>query len=143
MRISDWSSDVCSSDLGHAGQLLDRHPVGRVDVGLAGAIGRDAHRELPGAVPGHPALLAQQPGDVAEERHPLEGITASEWTFRCHKGIVGRWDPILTAGRTPPQPGLRRWSSPAPPELWDVGSRSEEHTSELQSLMRISYADFC
>src|SRR3546814_7108798 len=29
------------------------------------------------------------------------------------------------------------------PALWVSGSRSEEHTSELQSLMRISYAVFC
>src|SRR3546814_10297370 len=28
-------------------------------------------------------------------------------------------------------------------QLWDPGVRSEEHTSELQSLMRISYAVFC
>src|SRR3546814_2311126 len=32
---------------------------------------------------------------------------------------------------------------PAPFERADFGSRSEEHTSELQSLMRISYAVFC
>src|SRR3546814_9206221 len=30
-----------------------------------------------------------------------------------------------------------------PPSLSDLRERSEEHTSELQSLMRISYADFC
>src|SRR3546814_3686173 len=69
MRISDWSSDVCSSDLGSAGR-----PAG--------------------------------PG-----RRP--------------RGTNG----------PPPRPP---WSSAA-----RGSSRSEEHTSELQSLMRISYAVFC
>src|SRR3546814_4409343 len=44
------------------------------------------------------------------------------------------------AGRRPRRRGLRR----APrADAADLGMRSEEHTSELQSLMRISYAVFC
>src|SRR3546814_4410650 len=49
--------------------------------------------------------------------------------FRSHRYCGERWR-RQTAGRRPaPCPGARR--------------RSEEHTSELQSLMRISYAVFC
>src|SRR3546814_3498330 len=43
-----------------------------------------------------------------------------------------------SAGRVSPTPPIRRWS-PTPM----TARRSEEHTSELQSLMRISYAVFC
>src|SRR3546814_3395661 len=43
-----------------------------------------------------------------------------------------RGEPLFGAGLPPP---------PQPPRL--VSARSEEHTSELQSLMRISYAVFC
>src|SRR3546814_3574187 len=42
-----------------------------------------------------------------------------------------------------PQPALRREPGPERPRHADHLGRSEEHTSELQSLMRISYAVFC
>src|SRR3546814_6507589 len=79
--------------------------------------------------------------------------------------------PIYGRRAMDPHPGPRRWQHPALPPAaiccaawfrrrganWDVGAavrpceetaadwqkRSEEHTSELQSLMRISYAVFC
>src|SRR3546814_2251319 len=44
------------------------------------------------------------------------------------------------------RPGLipsREWKQATRGEPWHRGERSEEHTSELQSLMRISYAVFC
>src|SRR3546814_6831384 len=40
-------------------------------------------------------------------------------------------------------PGLPAWIPGIKPSLLHAGLRSEEHTSELQSLMRISYAVFC
>src|SRR3546814_2071912 len=43
---------------------------------------------------------------------------------------------------SPPRAVNRRWTRVANPSC-PRGSRSEEHTSELQSLMRISYAVFC
>src|SRR3546814_1079600 len=46
-------------------------------------------------------------------------------------------DPPAARGRSAPHPRRRHRRGPA------LGSRSEEHTSELQSLMRISYAVFC
>src|SRR3546814_5571550 len=111
MRISDWSSDVCSSDLGARRDGGDRDPGGR-------QIGRDTRRE------------------PVERR--LRGAIKRKGT---HEGIGGSGD-RSRAGcqkdqRTVP---LHRLGSRA---REDEGRRSEEHTSELQSLMRISYAVFC
>src|SRR3546814_1099348 len=109
MRISDWSADVCSSDLGN---------------------GRGGHSRRAAA--------------------PIRGRVSPE---RC-RGCGG-----LAAGS---RGGVARMSNLS---LWPIGNcqvsalvdeaaglvwgcqprvdRSEEHTSELQSLMRISYAVFC
>src|SRR3546814_1488892 len=103
MRISDWSSDVCSSDLGlpQGARLL--LPGG----GLAGADARRDHRHLDGD------LLAR---DDRPDRHalPLQRHGAD-------RAVAGE----LHLG------------------LYHADLRSEEHTSELQSLMRTSYAVFC
>src|SRR3546814_2877919 len=102
MRISDWSSDVCSSDLARGGRSRSaRH--GRV----ARRVARRSDNELRHAR-AYPALAAI---------HATSPFAADR--FR-HRG--------QSAG--PDQRSRRR-------------SRSEEHTSELQSLMRISYAVFC
>src|SRR3546814_4429350 len=79
MRISDWSSDVCSSDLGLADQ------------------------------------------------HYYQGI------FRLQPGKA-----LILETELPER--VRYWNIQLNDPLWN---RSEEHTSELQSLMRISYAVFC
>src|SRR3546814_5584793 len=80
MRISDWSSDVCSSDLrGHRHPAVPRSPL-----------------------PPHRAVTARRSG--------ASGVSVEP-------------------------PGPRRAARGV--------QRSEEHTSELQSLMRISYAVFC
>src|SRR3546814_10887414 len=52
----------------------------------------------------------------------------------------GRWRGIATGAR---HDNARVRPSVQPPCYRWIGSRSEEHTSELQSLMRISYAVFC
>src|SRR3546814_9893267 len=83
MRNSDWSSDVCSSDL-------------------------DPHRVV-----------------------GLRGVRAGVGT----EGLLVGVDPALGA-----LDGVRRLGHGGEHALRD---RSEEHTSELQSLMRISYAVFC
>src|SRR3546814_9258951 len=90
MRISDWSSDVCSSDLGDPAEHLDpgrnadRHARGREKAGREGRHAGGEHMVRPDAE-------ADEAG-----------------------GEEGKDD-----------------------------QRSEEHRSELQSLMRISYAVFC
>src|SRR3546814_3697083 len=102
MRISDWSSDVCSSDL-RAGGLLS-----------AGFLGRQpTHHEVMDGVDAPAAIAAGAPALVF-------------WT--------GSWGVLK---------GDRQILTIIGPDGSVFMSRSEEHTSELQSLMRISYADFC
>src|SRR3546814_7838259 len=105
MRISDWSSDVCSSDLllGLVGLLLggDRGGLGLV-LSFLERLVEDLE------------LVALRLGD-------LEGALGARKALEL----------LPVAG-----------------DLEDRGNslgrlRSEEHTSELQSLMRISYAVFC
>src|SRR3546814_2863813 len=129
MRISDWSSDVCSSDLNGAEPslyLAARKNAGRFEAALFNAQGHD-QRVVPLPGRGHSfAIDAAQGRVVAFGRQP--GFFAMAFD---------------TAGKRPPQqlavaPGRHFFGhgvfSP---------DRSEEHTSELQSLMRISYAVFC
>src|SRR3546814_7961473 len=109
MRISDWSSDVCSSDLSN-----DRYTA-RPHVDQS-------------------ALAAFRHGSAAaRHRHPLQGRRAHR-----RRGIFD------LRGLDPRRRG--QVEGPVRPADDDqaVGpGRSEEHTSELQSLMRISYAVFC
>src|SRR3546814_4411747 len=105
MRISDWSSDVCSSDLGQPGAPLRARQHG--------TIGIDA--DVPGAVAGVQAR-GLQAGHLVADRDPFPARAP-------------QFDPAreaLCEQRLRPRP-----------------QRSEEHTSELQSLMRNSYAVFC
>src|SRR3546814_9550627 len=113
MRISDWSSDVCSSDLGqplvHSGNFAFGPAFGFIGKRKASDIGADLPKvgftvEAGGFAQAYltPAFRVR-----AEGRKGLSG----------HKGWVGE----ISA---------------------DYVARSEEHTSELQSLMRISYAVF-
>src|SRR3546814_4886875 len=115
MRISDWSSDVCSSDL-VAGEGERPHVVQqfvqRIDE-LEQEARDSGHRAADVADGDHarPVELALLPFDV--EQHAVAAIVAAH----------GAADVELAA-------------------VLDL-ARSEEHTSELQSLMRISYAVFC
>src|SRR3546814_7139375 len=117
MRISDWISDVCSSD--RAAGL----PVDALGPGNAGHIGF-GRKQLSGAAVEHveEAVLRRVQQHLAvppAELHVREDD-------RLGRGIV----PFVA----------RRFL--IVPDI-SAGIRSEEHTSELQSLMRISYAVFC
>src|SRR3546814_8101238 len=101
MRISDWSSDVFSSDLDGEIDIMTREGVAAVDEAI-----RDLRREGP-----LPTLAWSD---------PLARAAADHVAVQSRSGAVGHY----TRGSGP-------------------GERSEEHTSELQSLMRISYAVFC
>src|SRR3546814_6830163 len=105
MRISDWSSDVCSSDL----------PGGRLD-------GRDAAEQPFGAGRRLPLVRYTSAGLPDGEGRRGDGPP--------DEGTLGRQD---VAAGVPFRPARRGKGH----------HRSEEHTSELQSLMRISYAVFC
>src|SRR3546814_4385760 len=117
MRISDWSSDVCSSDLCRGDRLERVQPVDQLlhDAGVAGQV------QAPVAMFDHVTDITQMTKRVAL----YQGMGG-------RNGVYGQ-----TTGKF--RPLLGRQVQPVagqPP-------RSEEHTSELQSLMRISYAVFC
>src|SRR3546814_1370408 len=125
MRISDWSSDVCSSDLPGAGAILA--------LALAGDSGARVHLRKPLRLGG--SALDACLGDM--KRGGPEIGTARHRAcleFVQHRVVEG----------APPVGGQRRLvRRRRRVQRRIAAARSEEHTSELQSLMRISYAVFC
>src|SRR3546814_4560253 len=118
MRISDWSSDVCSSDLAHLA-LFDRDDVYN-------------STSLDGDVATHTANRTATPAATKRFRTNLETVIARYGPDKV--SALPTLDPL------------------APPDIdalidsyaaLGLDSRSEEPTSELQTLVRISYAVFC
>src|SRR3546814_9879424 len=105
MRISDWSSDVCSSDL-----TLFNALVATVDAGDEVIIPAPYWVSYPDIV----AFAGGTPVIVEASAAQYYKITPAQL------------DQAITKKTR-----------------WVLFNRSEEHTSELQSLMRISYAVFC
>src|SRR3546814_2377704 len=103
MRISDWSSDVCSSDL----------------------LALTATQEIVGR---HAKIAGKRPGFLMTDPATRFGVESSRPTLRHGKCALDV---------------LRRLQPRQIDVACALGRRSEEHTSELQSLMRISYAVFC
>src|SRR3546814_9897960 len=109
MRISDWSSDVCSSDLW----------------------------------PSSPALSASQ-----HHLHPIRrgiehgGLTPLDRSSNPRTSAMSRLLSRLSISLIAVVAACGT-TVPAHAQSWAESWRSEEHTSELQSLMRISYAVFC
>src|SRR3546814_7316140 len=129
MRISDWSSDVCSSDLARRAAAT-RYAVVPW-IGFPGALatayrrmGLPACREVTDAREGSTGGRADQQLQLVRHAVPL---------FRVGQGG------LLAVDHRP----LRREFGVEREEVLLAARRSEEHTSELQSLMRISYAVFC
>src|SRR3546814_1316651 len=115
MRISDWSSDVCSSDLAGGGC---RRTATIIDVQAIGA-DTDSHN-----------FRTQFP---ERRRGDLIG--------RAIRAIDHDLQAIETKVRR--KAGFHRMDIAPSRVLNATGPRSEEHTSELQSLMRTSSAVFC
>src|SRR3546814_5065669 len=118
MRISDWSSDVCSSDLerSHARAPLHARTAGRQLAGGCGA-GCSSSTCMDGSPASGRASAKQKGGDMKDT--PWQHVRVT-----CHScGKVNTF-------------ALFNPSSISPEEFL-LCSRSEEHTSELQSLMRI------
>src|SRR3546814_2261784 len=107
MRISDWSSDVCSSDL-----WCHDIETGKIEFCIL---------HLPPSHPDH-----QSPRSSERSQQLLRAAA-----FEFARSRAG--------GVDIPEIGFELLIVDAP----DRHRRSEEHTSELQSLMRISYAVFC
>src|SRR3546814_9190447 len=134
MRISDWSSDVCSSDL-----LGDRCVAARLDGQLE---------------PLNTHLRNGQTVEIITSRHARPNAAWLNFvkTAKARSAIRGylrtqREDEAVRLGRRLLEIAMRELKIP-PAALKDEARlqpvlRSEEHKSELQSLMRISYAVFC
>src|SRR3546814_4064311 len=125
MRISDWSSDVCSSDL-----------LGPV-FGVSGATTRLADASASLDLTGKWTLSASIRQGWTDPRATGGLVTGGDIRTRGLAVDLSGYD-VLAAGDSF---GLRV-SQPLRVEGGGL-KRSEEHTSELQSLMRISYAVFC
>src|SRR3546814_6805497 len=111
MRISDWSSDVCSSDLRRRGHVDDK----------AHAREDEEQHDL--------ARAPSAPEDIARTDEKVRDCGDKEAERRARRHPHHR--------RTQAeQADVDDGSTPARP-------RSEEHTSELPSLIRTSYAVFC
>src|SRR3546814_5190542 len=110
MRISDWSSDVCSSDLCHV-----------VDQGID-----------PGV---HPTVV--EPCEDGHHRRAEEAVLQPAAGKGANRRFRGRRPHARSGDRDRDPP----WSERGRSRLHEP--RSEEHTSELQSLMRTSSAVFC
>src|SRR3546814_1076575 len=115
MRISDWSSDVCSSDLSVPifvllGCILDATGMGKAIVEFLASLLGHVRAGMSYVLLGSLFLVSGISGSKVSDMATVAPALFPEMKRRGHK----------------------------PPEM-----RSEEHTSELQSLMRISYAVFC
>src|SRR3546814_6282264 len=113
MRISDWSSDVCSSDL----QPCGTGGVRRVD-GNTRSCGCLRGLRVECNLPGGPRRTRRPAVDGLERQ-----CDAARTRGQPESGAAGELECSRVRAR--------------------AQARSEEHTPELQSLMRISYAVFC
>src|SRR3546814_1993045 len=139
MRISDWSSDVCSSDLGFMAfdhefsVLMVRGQDGETRFWDSPLNVHEGGILAASALPPPPIVLDQQ----AEARAMMEriadaldyvGVLTGEFFATAGGPVFNEMAPrVHNSGH------------------WTIEGavRSEEHTSELQSLMRTSYAVFC
>src|SRR3546814_2010000 len=116
MRISDWSSDVCSSDLTPAAIASALSVVRRIG-------GRNSHPDFHRVQSGC--------GPLSCAHHLRNNLLQIASDYRI-SSMPSQLRDLICSGKAD---GLRLSTG--------VAGRSEEHTSELQSLMRISYAVFC
>src|SRR3546814_10895182 len=124
MRISDWSSDVCSSDLRRGGGRV-RITVQLVDTETGRQLWSDRFEDASGGLFELQDRIASR---VAGAINPRIRASEIERARRHTPENLQAYDLVLRAL----------------PHFWaHRKERSEEHTSELQSLMRNSYAVFC
>src|SRR3546814_4947426 len=158
MRISDWSSDVCSSDLliRFTGLVIDTQ--GKVKTLLSRKDKRPERPDfkqdakgktlIPGLIDAHGHVMGLGFSLMTLDLSETTSLADAQAAIRRYAAdnpevpwIIGRgwnqekWGP----GRFPTAAAIAAVVADRPVWL----ERSEEHTSELQSLMRISYAVFC
>src|SRR3546814_6077924 len=139
MRISDWSSDVCSSDLTFGkGSVQTLLPLDNGDsVKLTTARYYTPSGKSIQARGIEPDVVLKPEGKEGEDSHADYAEALLPGHLRGDEEIAGSNAGDVLEGDAPIAAALAELKKPAGP---DEASRSEEHTSELQSLMRISYA---
>src|SRR3546814_5548186 len=125
MRISDWSSDVCSSDLSHMWLVSEQYFCTSNSLAV--------WMMASGFSCASTTLVCR--AEYTSLKLMLVGADCSALNMDVHSGLTGTRI-------------FRSWKSSGPLMglvlvVISRKPRSEEHTSELQSLMRISYAVFC
>src|SRR3546814_9701729 len=129
MRISDWSSDVCSSD-------LTIKPLSLKGNGVLGKkvkyVSGDSQTN-PDAARQAAQRAIERDGAIMFSGGPSSAVAVAQQYLAQDKGVIFM-DALThsndTSGKHRRRYGFRHF-------------RSEEHTCELQSLMRTSYAVFC
>src|SRR3546814_3439142 len=115
MRISDWSSDVCSSDLS---KLLARKEV-----------------------------IEQLQANRSKMVHLFDSLVRTIPDGVILTSVQQEGDKLTLQGRSQSNARVSNYMRNLESAGWmtkpELSIRSEEHTSELQSLMRITYAVFC
>src|SRR3546814_9298002 len=136
MRIGDWSSDVCSSDL----TTLSETTFGRASAADGVILGPVSTADYP-----PPAQGGLNPSAEFRRRLDLYANIRPSRTRPGVRSLAASMDLVIVRENTEGFYADRTMHL-GPGEFMptpDLAIRSEEHTSELQSLMRISYAVFC
>src|SRR3546814_6573187 len=142
MRISDGSSEVCSADrravrsldvAGRGGIVLGRRPA------FLGALHRYLHYSVSFFRRSSPGLLAAD----ARWRRDIGPQVLADLLVEMRHHRLELLDEGLGAGELAGEIAHQHHLEAARHQGPVLALRSEEHTSELQSLMRISYAVFC
>src|SRR3546814_4035817 len=126
MRISDWSSDVCSSDLAQHRLLLELAALAGFDIELVGRLRR-----------GHRGVAVAQP------RRVVLGVGVQAHRVGVFVGLDELLGVLMRVPRNTPHIHVRTFQFFLEQTDSLQAASSEEHTSELQSQMRISYAVSC
>src|SRR3546814_6213499 len=131
MRISDWSSDVCSSDLEHLIACL-KFETGQAGQDLLFALDSPACPNVPSLPVDEKRAIEIETLGISFDDHPLAGA----WSHirRLSAVSLSKIEDFAGCGAITVLVRVEGTSKSA---------RSEEHTSELQSLMRITYAVLC
>src|SRR3546814_1982021 len=146
MLISDWSSDVCASDLVDVLVEVEHQVVG--DDRVAGGEERDQALDqvpLGRAEPGLQVAGVEREVDLLHRPGVADGVAVHLVELRVAHRAKGEFEArveqeLAVVGGHMLVPVCL---SPSPAQRERGWGRSEEHTSELQSLMRISYAVLC
>src|SRR3546814_7294976 len=128
MRISDWSSDVCSSDLALLERFGEQAAVGAHGLPLRAMREKTPHHIADGCA-GRVRAAEKHRADQAENFFLAKCIVLAGCGEHLRDRVLARAFP----------PVVDQLADEAVEVHQRFSERSEEHTSELQSLMRISY----